>query len=110
MRCLLYAVLLLMISLPVGCVAPIDGGSHSDSGETTGGELPTAAVAESLAKFVDAGVFRHSDEMLQTVKLLAASKQIGDATADRLIDACPGIRQTRRPLTGTDATALRAVK
>lgn len=71
---------------------------------------PVSEVAAALARRIDAKSFRHSDELLQTVQKLADAGELSKADADRLIDACAGIRAKRRDLTAEDAAALRGVK
>lgn len=72
--------------------------------------LDVAGVAEELALRIDKSLFRHSDELLQTVQHLTDAGELSKADADRLIDACTGIRAKRRDLTAEDAAALRGVK
>lgn len=72
--------------------------------------LDVAGVAEVLAVRIDKSLFRHSDELLQTVRNMSDASELSKSDADRLIDACAGIRAKRRDLTGEDAAALRGLK
>lgn len=72
--------------------------------------LDVAGVAEELALRIDKSLFRHSDELLQTVRNMTDAGELSKADSDRLIDACTGIRAKRRDLTADDAAALRGLK
>lgn len=114
---LLYVAALLVGLTSVGCInapAPVPPDEQVDPqpqpspGPSVSFKL--SEVSEAIARRIDTGSFRHSDELLKTVEGLVAAKELSEPDGSRIIDACPGIRQKRRALTADDATAVRGVK
>ena len=106
--------LAILALLVCGCInapaPPTPPGPDKQDVSPSTDTYPVAEVAEALARRIDAKSFRHSDELLQTVQKLADAGELSKADADRLIDACTGIRAKRRDLTADDAAAVRGVK
>lgn len=114
---LLYVAALLVGLASVGCVnapspLPPDEQVDPQPAPTPGPSVlcKLSEVSEAIARRIDAGSFRHSDELLQTVEGMVAAKELSEPDGSRIIDACPGIRGKRRALTADDATAVRGVK
>lgn len=112
-RMVLVNRLALIAVLCCGCIqsapGPLPPVPPPDENTSTSA-LVLGEVSAAIARRIDAGQFRDSDELLKTLEKLVDAKELAQADADRIVAACEGIKAKSRALTAADADAVRGVK